>query len=227
VRSGSKMESGQASAEDPTRLDEPAPEARATVPVAGVRLAAGTSSRMGENKLTLELGGESLLRGAARRALVAGLSPLVVVLGHEADRAQDQLRGLDCRVVVNPDYAQGINSSRKAGLAALPPETEAAVVLLADMPFVTSEMIAALVARQRESGAPLVLSDYGGVHAPPTLYRRPLFAELQALPGGACGGQVVKRHRAEAEVLSWPAEALLDVDRPEDYARLAGAARVS
>jgi len=85
---------------------------------------------------------------------------------------------------------------------------------------VTSAMLSGLVARYRATGAPLVLSEYGEVHAPPTLYRRLLFAELQALPGGSCGGQVVKRHRTEAEILSWPAEALFDVDRPEDYARL-------
>lgn len=202
-------------------LGEPDGRQRVVPPVAGILLAAGTSSRMGENKLALQVGGESLLRRAARRALAAGLAPLIVVLGHEAERGAAELHDLDCRVVVNPDYAAGINSSRRAGLAALPEEAEAAVVLLADMPFVTSAMLAALVERFRATGAPLVLSEYGGVHAPPTLYRRPLFAELSVLAGGACGGQVVRQHRAEAEILAWPGEALFDVDRPEDYARLA------
>jgi molybdenum cofactor cytidylyltransferase len=178
---------------------------------------------MGRNKLTLEYGGESFLRGAARRALGAGLAPLVVVVGHEADRARAELSGFDCEIVVNPDYEEGINSSRRAGLAALPLGAEAAVVLLADMPFVTREMLAALVERYRATGAPLVLSSYGpepGVNAPPTLYARSLFPELLALSGGACGGQVVKRHRAEAEILAWPERALFDVDRPEDLTRL-------
>jgi molybdenum cofactor cytidylyltransferase len=189
-------------------------------PVAGILLAAGTSSRMGCNKLLFELAGESVLRGAAQRALAGGLKPLLVVLGHQCERASQELDGLGCQVVINPDYDQGITSSLKAGVAALPPGTAAAAVMLADMPLVSAEMIAGLVARYRATGAPLVVSDYEGVHAPPMLYDRALFAELLAMTGGGCGRQVVKRHRAEAQVLSWPAAALADLDVPEDYARM-------
>lgn len=188
--------------------------------VAGILLAAGTSSRMGSNKLLFELEGESVLRGAARRALAGGLSPLLVVLGHEADRAEQELAGLPCRVVINPDYEKGINSSLKTGVSALPAGAQAAMVMLADMPFVTPEMIAGLIARYRATGAPLVISDYEGVNAPPMLYDRSLFAELLEMTGEGCGRQVVKRHRDEAEVLPWPAAALADIDVPEDYARV-------
>jgi molybdenum cofactor cytidylyltransferase len=196
------------------------PRAERGGPVAGILLAAGTSSRMGCNKLLFELGGESVLRGAARRALAGGLGPLLVVLGHQCERASHELDGLGCQLVINPDYDQGIVSSLKAGVAALPPGTAAAAVMLADMPLVSAEMIAALVARYRATGAPLVVSDYEGVQAPPLLYDRALFAELLAMTGGGCGRQVVKRHRAEAQVLSWPAAALADLDVPEDYARM-------
>ena len=188
--------------------------------VAGVLLAAGTSSRMGSNKMLFELDGESVLRGAARRALTAGVSPLLVVLGHEADRAERELAGLPCQVVINPIYEQGINSSLKAGVSAVPAEAQAALVMLADMPFVTPEMLAGLIARYRSSDAPLVISDYEGVNAPPMLYDRSLFGELLAMTGEGCGRQVVKRHRDEAEVLSWPASALADLDVPEDYERM-------
>jgi molybdenum cofactor cytidylyltransferase len=191
-----------------------------TGPIAGVLLAAGTSSRMGSNKLLFELDGESVLRGAARRALASGVSPLLVVLGHEAERAEQELQGLPCRVVVNPDYEQGINSSLKTGVSAVPAEAQGAVVMLADMPFVTPEMLAGLIARYRSSAAPLVISDYEGVNAPPMLYDRSLFGELLAMTGEGCGRQVVKRHRDEAEVLAWPAAALTDLDVPEDYTRV-------
>lgn len=188
--------------------------------VAGVLLAAGTSSRMGSNKLLFELGGESVLRGAARRALAAGVSPLLVVLGHEAERAEQELAGLPCQVVINPAYEQGINSSLKTGVSAVPAEAQAAVVMLADMPFVTPEMLAGLIARFRSSEAPLVISDYEGVNAPPMLYDRSLFGELLAMTGEGCGRQVVKQHRGEAEVLSWPVSALTDLDVPDDYTRV-------
>jgi molybdenum cofactor cytidylyltransferase len=193
---------------------------RRSTPVAGILLAAGTSSRMGNNKLLFELNGESVLRGAARRALAGGLSPLFVVLGHQEEEARRELDGLPCRIVVNPSYEQGINSSLKAGVAALPADTQAAMVMLADMPFVTAEMIAGLIDRYRSSEAPLVISDYEGVNAPPMLYDRVLFGELQAMTGEGCGRQVVKQHRHEAEVLPWPATALADLDVPEDYERL-------
>jgi molybdenum cofactor cytidylyltransferase len=197
-----------------------APAAR-NGPVAGILLAAGTSSRMGSNKLLFELEGESLLRRAARRALAGGLTPLLVVLGHQAERTERELYGLPCRVVVNPDYERGITSSLQSGVAALPAEVQAVVVMLADMPFVTPEMIAGLVARYRASTAPLVISDYEGVNAPPMLYDRALFGELLAMPeGSGCGRKVVKHHRAEAEVLAWPAAALADLDVPDDYARV-------
>lgn len=192
--------------------------------VAGILLAAGTSSRMGRNKMLLELNGESVLRGAARRALAGGLSPLLVVLGHEADKARPELEGLPCQIVINPDYEQGINSSVKAGISALPAGIQATVVMLADMPFVAAEMIRGLIDRYRESEAPLVISDYEGVNAPPMLYDQCLFDELLTMTGEGCGRQVVRRHREEAEVLARPASALADIDVPEDYERIAAGA---
>jgi len=188
--------------------------------VAGVLLAAGTSSRMGHNKLLLELDGEPLLRRSARRALAGGVSPLIVVLGHQADKARALLSGLSCHPVVNPSFEEGITSSLHAGLAAVPADACALVVMLADMPYVTGEMVAGMVERYRAATAPLVISDYDGVNAPPMLYDRCLFAELAAMHGGGCGRKVVKRHRAEAEVVHWPAVALTDLDVPQDYERL-------
>jgi len=174
---------------------------------------------MGSNKLVLALAGESVLRGAAQRAVAAGLIPLHVVLGHEAER--HELDGIDCRVVLNRDYEQGITTSLVAALTALAPDVSAAVVMLADMPLVTASMLAALVARYRATTVPLVISDYDGVSAPPMLYDRSLFAELRSMTGDSgCGRQVVTRHRSEAEVLHWPSAALADIDVPEDYARM-------
>lgn len=189
-------------------------------PVAGVVLAAGSSSRMGSNKLLLELAGETLLRRSVRRVLAAGLHPVLVVLGHDADRARAELSGLSCRPVVNPRHALGMNTSLGAGIGAVPEEAIAAVVALADMPLVTPEMVAELVRRYRASAAPLVVSDYGGTLAPPMLYDRALFRELQGLEGDGCGKRAVRRHRDEAILVPWPAAALADLDEPADYERV-------
>ncbi len=187
-------------------------------PVAGVLLAAGASSRMGSNKLFLSLEGESLLRRALRSALEAKLHPVIVVVSPGADRVRAELSDRACSLVENPDPSRGMHTSLAAGIAALPTESAAAVVLLADMPLVTGRMIGALVERYRGGGAKLVISEYGGVQAPPTLYDRALFEELLGADRG-CGKSVIARHAGEAERMRWPAAALADLDRPEDYER--------
>jgi molybdenum cofactor cytidylyltransferase len=187
--------------------------------VAGVLLAAGTSSRMGTNKLLLPAGGRPVIARAAGVAAAAGLDPIIVVVGHEAERVRAALAGLAVTPVLNPDYAAGINTSLRAGMTAVPDDARAAVVLLGDMPFVTADMIGALVARWRD-GAELVVSQYAGVLAPPFLYGRRFYAELRALEGEGCGKQVIRRHRDEAVEVAWPAAAMRDLDEPADVAML-------
>ena len=188
--------------------------------VAGVVLAAGTSSRMGRNKLLLPLSGKSVLRRAVAAAREAALDPVMVVLGHQSDRALGELTGLDFTPVFNPDYARGMNTSVRAGISAVPEDVSGAVLMLADMPFVTAEMLRTLVERHRGSDAPLVVSTYGEVLAPPILYGRALFGELRALDGDGCGKRVVKAHRAQAVEIAWPPSALADLDVPEDVDRV-------
>jgi CTP:molybdopterin cytidylyltransferase MocA len=106
-------------------------------------------------------------------------------------------------------------ASIRTGLAALPPTVSAAMIALADMPLVTADMISAMIARYESTRARLVISEYAGVTAPPTIIDRSLFHE-----GG--GQQVVDRHRGEAEVCDWPGSALADLDVPEDYTLLTG-----
>lgn len=189
-------------------------------PVAGVVLAAGSSSRMGRNKLLFELGGEPLVRRTVRTAIDAALDPVIVVLGHEADAIRAALAGLPCRYVVNAEHREGMNSSVCAGITAVPSDAAAAVVLLADMPFVSAAMIGALVERFRAADALLVGSAYGGVNAPPMLCARALFAELAGVEGKGCGKRMLRRHPTQATIVEWPEAALADLDVPEDYERV-------
>ncbi len=208
--------------------------------VAAVVLAAGASVRMGRNKLLLTLGGETVVRRAVRTAWAAGLDPVVVVTGHERDAVEAALHGLPCRTVFNSEHARGQHTSVGAGVAALagdsaPPKAvapeanppapappadrcSAAIVILADMPFVTADMLRAVAERHAATGAPVVASRYGGeIIAPPILYDRRLFAELARMDR-RCGRQVVQRHRADAVEVDWPEEMMRDLDRPSDYA---------
>jgi len=194
--------------------------------VVAVVLAAGSSTRMGRNKLLLELGGETVVRRAVRAAVGAGVHEVIVVLGHEEPRVRAELEGLPCTPVVNSDHAEGAGTSVRTGIRQVAAGTDAIVVVLADMPFVTADMIATLVQRYRDTRSPLVASHYGDVQAPPTLYDRALFEELLQIPGERCAKQVVRRHEQEAVVVAWPESALRDIDVPADYegarAELAG-----
>ena len=187
--------------------------------VAGVVLAAGASSRLGTNKLLIEVGGEAVVRRTARRALEGGLAPVIVVLGFEADRVARALEGMDVTLAVNPDHAGGMHLSLRTGIGRVPADCEAAVVLLADMPLVTSAMSAGLVARFRDGAEPLVISRYGDVQAPPTLYARRLFPAL-AEADEAAGRRIVRDHRDEAAAMEWPPALLADLDHPGDVDRL-------
>jgi len=186
--------------------------------IAGVVLAAGTSSRMGQNKLLLTIGGVSLLRRAVAAAGAGGLNPVLVVLGHQSERALGELAGLFCTPILNTQYARGMNSSVRAGVSAVPADASAAVLMLADMPFVSPGMLRELIDRYRATGARLVVSTYGDVPAPPILYRRDLFGELgDSLDGDGCGKRVVKQHCAHAVEIRWPSSALIDLDSPDDW----------
>ena len=187
--------------------------------VAGVVLAAGMSTRMGRNKLLLDLAGEPLVRRTVRFALEAGLSPVVVVLGHEAADVEKAIGDASHRAVFNERYADSPLFSLQCGIRSVPEECAGAVVLLGDMPFVTREMLREISLKGRDgSGAPLVVSRYGDVQAPPTFYSSLLFEEIHGLASG-CGKKFVEQHLKDAAVLSWPPELLADVDVADDYER--------
>jgi molybdenum cofactor cytidylyltransferase len=185
--------------------------------VAAVVLAAGSSTRMGRNKLLLDLGGETMVRRAVRAAAGAGVDQVLVVLGHEEPLVRAEVAGLPCTLVVNPDHAQGAATSVRAAVGHVAATADAIVIVLADMPLVTADMIATVVARYRETAAPLVASYYGAVQAPPTLFDRALFEELLALSGERGAKEVVRRHEPEAVVVHWPESGRRDVDLPADY----------
>jgi molybdenum cofactor cytidylyltransferase len=179
---------------------------------------------MGRNKLLLDLDGQSVVQRAVRTALDAGLDPVLVVLGHDAPSVRAELAAFDCRFVFNASHQEGMNGSVQAGIAAVPPECSAAVVLLADMPLVDAHVIGALVGRYRDTEALMLVSAYGEgegrVLAPPTLYDRSLFAELAGDQGRGCARRMQRRHADETLEVAWPRERLSDLDVPEDYERL-------
>lgn len=184
--------------------------------VAGIVLAAGSSTRMGRNKLLLDVDGETLVRRSVRLAGEAGLDPVILVTGRFREAVEREVKDLDCAPTFNPDHETGIQTSVACGVAAVPAGCGAAVVMLPDMPFVTARMVRTLVERSAATDAPLVVSRYGEVNAPPILYGRGLFGEISRMRAG-CGREVVRRHHERAAHVDWPADRLRDLDRPDEY----------
>jgi molybdenum cofactor cytidylyltransferase len=190
---------------------------------AGVVFAAGASQRMaGTNKMLLTLDGQPLVRRAAQCALDAGLSPVVVVVGFEEHRVRAALAGLDVLFAFNPAYEGPMSGSMHAALGILPEDADGVVVLLGDMVRVTPGMVRAIADTGASSAAPIVVSRYGDVNAPPILFKRSVFAELLAWTGEGCGKPVVRDHAHEAAYCDWPVERLADIDTGEDWKRVAG-----
>lgn len=187
--------------------------------VAGVILAAGGAQRMGQPKQTLRWRGLPLIRHVALAALDAGLMPVVIVTGSAADQVQAAIRDLPVLLVHNPHWQAGQSSSVQAGVRALPPETGAAVFLLADQPQTPAQLISALVEAHAATLSPLVAPLVQGQRANPVLFDRASFPDLLALSGDQGGRALFARYHIYW--VPWHDPAVLqDIDTPEDYQRL-------
>jgi len=192
-------------------------------PVAAVLLAAGRSTRMGAaNKLLADVGGKPMLRWAAEAALASRARPLIVVTGHEAAGVSAALTGLDAVLVVNPEFAKGLSTSLKAGIAAVPAKCEAALVLLGDMPCIEASHLDRLI----EAFAPgaIVVPMHEGRQGNPVLWPRSCFPEILQLEGDAGAKQLIAAHAdGVREVEMGAAGIFADVDTPEELQRLRSA----
>jgi molybdenum cofactor cytidylyltransferase len=186
--------------------------------IAAVVLAAGRSTRMGAiNKLIAEIGGKPLVRIAAEQALASRASPVIVVTGHQREKVEAALDGLPVRLVHNPDYAEGLGTSLKAGIAAVPAEADGAIVCLGDMPQVDSALIDKLIAAfDPERGALVVVPSIGGRRGNPVLWSRRFFPDLMAVQGDIGARHLIGAYaEAVVEVPVAGEAALIDVDTPE------------
>jgi molybdenum cofactor cytidylyltransferase len=191
---------------------------RATAVIAAVVLAAGASTRMGRQKLTLPMpDGRPLVRVAVEQILAAGLDDTVVVLGRDAEAVSSALAGLPVRTVVNHRYAEGQSTSLRAGLDALGAGTTAALIALGDQPLPDPSVIARLVAALRTSDRPIAVPVYRDGRGNPVLFAASVFAELRRVTGDQGGRGVVARDPARVAEVPVDGPMPPDIDTPEDY----------
>lgn len=224
---------------DPATLDagKAEPDSSATAPdsagdarVGGLLLAAGTSDRYGEaNKLLASAAGDPVVWHAARTLCVAPVSPVTVVVGHEADRVRDALDGLAVETVdvagtgatAEPiDGEPALSASLRRGIAALP-DVDAVVIALGDMPAVAPASVRALVRAYRAGAGSALAAAHEGVRGNPVLFDRRHFDRLAAVDGDR-GGRAVLRDTPDAALVETGDPGVLaDVDRPDDLRRVA------
>jgi molybdenum cofactor cytidylyltransferase len=200
----------------PQPRTEPEPEKGRAI--AAVVLGAGRSSRMGgPNKLLAEIKGKPLVRIVTEAALASRARPVVVVTGHQRDKVEAALAGLPVKFVHNPHFADGLGTSLKAGIAALPAEVDGAIVCLGDMPQVDSALIDRLIgAFDPNHGALVVVPTIDGKRGNPVVWSRRFFPDLMTVEGDVGARYLIGRYtEAVAEVPLTGTAALTDVDTPE------------
>ncbi|HEX7137785.1 MAG TPA: nucleotidyltransferase family protein [Vicinamibacterales bacterium] len=190
-------------------------------------LAAGRSSRMGRPKATLPIDEhDTFLSRIVRTFLTAGIDDVVVVLGHDADVVGDSLTNslLPVRFALNRDYDRGQLSSIRTGLGVVDrPGVTAVLLTLVDVPLFSASTVRAIVARFRESGAPMVRPVNSGRHGHPILLARSLFDLIRSTSDEPGLKPIVRGHAsASGDVEVIDEGAFVDIDTEEDYRRLIG-----
>ena len=189
--------------------------------IAALVLAAGQSRRMGaDNKLLIALDGKPMVRHVTEMALASAARPVIVVLGHQPDAVRAALDGLDVRFAENPDYADGLSSSLKAGLSAVPDDADGAVICLGDMPDVSAKLVDRLIAGFNPvEGRAILAPTRGGRRGNPVLWARRFFGELMTLSGDTGAKHLIGEHAdLVCEVEMAGEAAVTDIDTPEALA---------
>ena len=188
--------------------------------ISAIVLAAGQATRFGRCKQLMPLGAKTLLEHVLDNLRQSKVDDVVVVLGAQADEIRQRVRFDKERVVLNPDYERGMSTSIQAGLRALPATSLAAMIVLADQPFVTSPTLDALVDGYLRTRANVVVPTYNGFRGNPVIVDRSLFAEMMDIRGDI-GCRSIFGDHAESivRVAVNDRGVVTDIDTPEDLDR--------
>jgi molybdenum cofactor cytidylyltransferase len=184
--------------------------------VAAIVLAAGLSSRMGQNKLLAEVKGEPLIRRTVEAVRRAHVDPLIVVTGHDADKLKSALAGIEVRFVSNPDYSEGLSTSLRAGLKAVPVEADAALVLLGDMPEISTTLLDHMIAAfSPEDGRSICVATSEGKRGNPVLWARRFFPDMEGITGDTGAKHLIALHEPVVCEIEADDAVLRDIDTPD------------
>lgn len=187
--------------------------------VSAVVLAGGASKRMGlTNKLLAEVNGAPMVYRSVRAALQSDAAEVIVVTGHEADLVREALSGLDVRFIHNPSYPEGLSTSLRAGIGAVSKNLTGAVVLLGDMPRLTSGTVNALIERfHGDNDKTICQPVFDGRSGNPILWPREYFSDMLDIRGDTGARQLLERYGAQLSKVEVDDPGIhFDIDEPAD-----------
>jgi len=200
--------------------------------ISAILLAAGESKRMGTPKQLIELDGEPMARKSLRTLLAAPIGEIIIVLGNSHTIVSEKLFGnismvettpygtAAVRSVVNEQSREGMGSSIKMGIHALSPSSEAAVIALADQPFIRPDTVTALIRAFTASGKGIALPRHGERRGHPVIFGAKYYQNLCTLPPDRGANTILRDNSPDILILDVDDEGILiDIDTPEDLAR--------
>lgn len=187
-----------------------------------ILLAAGPSTRLGQPKQNLLYEGQPLLHRAIQTALASQCAPVLVILGANAAALQAGLNDLPVQTEFNPDWAEGMSSAIRQGIAALTekaPDVDGALLMVCDQPFVTTALLNQLVEQKAQHNHGIIACAYHNTLGTPALFDKQYFPELLALHGQEGAKKLLFRHAQVVTPVSFPL-GTIDIDTPQDYEQL-------
>ena len=202
----------------------PLAAAEAVPEIAAIVLAAGRSARMGgPNKLLATIDGVPLVRHVVDAAKSSKASHVTLVTGSHAEQVSGLFKKNEIQIIHNSNYAKGLSSSLAAGIAAVPDNAVAAIVLLGDMPMISTATINRLIdAFNPETGAGIVVPTFNGKRGNPVLWGRQYFNEFRTISGDVGARHLIGRYADAVVEIEIGEEVALDLDTPEALAAAGG-----
>jgi molybdenum cofactor cytidylyltransferase len=185
-------------------------------------LAAGESKRLGSPKQLLSFDGSTLLARVAKTACESMMCPVIAVLGAHAEKIRPTLNIPSLNVVYNDNWQEGMASSLRTGLTSmmeLYPQVDGIIILVCDQPYLSHELIKALIEAQRDAGLPAAAAAYNGKLGTPALFHKSLFSALLLLSGDTGARKMLERIRENVVEVDFEMGDV-DIDTQADYERL-------
>lgn len=186
--------------------------------LSAILLAAGESKRMGKPKQLMPLGKSTLLEQAVDNLLNSAIDETIVVLGHRAQEISRTIATKPVKIMLNPNYRQGMSTSIIAGLILVDPKSQAVMLAMGDQPLVASRTINQLIEAFNSHDKGIAFPTYRGKRGLPVIFAIKYKAELLELKGDIGGREIIKKHPDDVLMVSVDSESVVsDIDTEDDY----------